>query len=67
MLPPPEFGVRPQKSLNREDFDNLPKYKVKKMVAEQWKKDRTEDEFYNIWHISKDIPRTTINGSQEIN
>ena len=35
MLPPPEFGVRPQKSLNREDFDNLPKYKVEKMVAEQ--------------------------------
>ena len=36
--PPPEFGVRPQNSLNREDFDNLPKYKVEKIVAKHWKK-----------------------------
>ena len=37
---PPEFSVRPQKSLNREDFDNLPEYEVEKIVAERRKKGR---------------------------
>ena len=37
---PPEFGVRPQKSLNREDFDNLPEYEVERIVAERRKKGR---------------------------
>ena len=37
---PPKFGVRPQKSLNREDFDNLPEYEVEKIVAERRKKGR---------------------------
>ena len=32
--PPPKFSVRPQKSLNQEDFDNLPEYEVEKIVAE---------------------------------
>ena len=32
---PPEFGVQPQKSLNRKDFDELPEYEVDKIVAEQ--------------------------------
>ena len=31
---PSEFGVQPQKSLNREDFDNLPEYEVERIVAE---------------------------------
>ena len=37
---PPKFGVRPQKSLNREDFDNLLEYEVEKIVAERRKKGR---------------------------
>jgi hypothetical protein len=37
---PPEFGDRPQKSLNREDFDELPEYEVDKIVAERRKKGR---------------------------
>ena len=37
---PAEFGVRPQKSLNREDFDKLPEYEVDKIVAERRKKGR---------------------------
>ena len=37
-FPLPEFSVRPQKSLNREDFDNLLEYEVEKIVAECWKK-----------------------------
>ena len=35
---PTEFGVRPQKSLNREDFDELLEYEVDKIVAERRKK-----------------------------
>ena len=35
---PPEFGVRPQKSLNQEDFDNLLEYEVEKIVAESRRK-----------------------------
>ena len=31
---PSEFGKRPQKSLNREDFDDLPEYEVERIVAE---------------------------------
>ena len=31
---PTEFGVWPQKSLNHEDFDELPEYEVDKIVAE---------------------------------
>jgi hypothetical protein len=37
---PPEFGDRPQKSLNREDFDELPEYEVDKIIAERRKKGR---------------------------
>jgi hypothetical protein len=37
---PPEFGERPQKSLNREDFDDLPEYEVERIVAERRKKGR---------------------------
>jgi len=37
---PTEFGVRPRKSLNREDFDELPEYEVDKIVAERRKKGR---------------------------
>ena len=39
---PPEFGVRPQKSLNHEDFDELPEYEVDKIVAKRWKKGENE-------------------------
>jgi len=35
---PPEFGVWPQRSLNRKDFDELPEYEVDKIVAKQRKK-----------------------------
>ena len=35
---PPEFGERPQKSLNQEDFDDLPEYEVERIVAERQKK-----------------------------
>ena len=35
---PMEFSVRPQISLNREDFDKLPEYEVDKIVAERRKK-----------------------------
>ena len=35
---PPKFSNWPQKSLNREDFDELPEYKVDKIVAECRKK-----------------------------
>ena len=38
---PPEFGARPQKSLNWEDFDELPEYEVDKIVAEHRKKGRS--------------------------
>ena len=31
---PTEFSIQPQKSLNREDFDELPEYEVEKIVAE---------------------------------
>ena len=31
---PPEFCTQPQTSLNREDFNILPEYKVEKIVAE---------------------------------
>ena len=31
---PPKFGDRPQKSLNQEDFDELPEYEVDKILAE---------------------------------
>ena len=31
---PPEFSERPQKSLNWEDFDDLPEYEVERIVAE---------------------------------
>ena len=37
---PSEFSVLAQKSLNREDFDNLPEYEVEKIVAERRKKGR---------------------------
>ena len=37
---PPEFGKRPQKSLNQEDFDDLPEYEVERIVAERRKKGR---------------------------
>ena len=37
---PPEFGDRPQKSLNWEGFDELPEYEVDKIVAERRKKGR---------------------------
>jgi len=35
---PAEFGNRPTKSLNQDDFDKLPEYKVEKIIAEQRKK-----------------------------
>jgi len=35
---PTEFGVRPQKSLDCEDFDELPEYEVEKKVAKRQKK-----------------------------
>jgi len=35
---PPPIGVQPQKSLNCEDFDELPEYEVDKIVAKQRKK-----------------------------
>ena len=34
---PPKFSVRPQRSLNRENFDNLPEYEVEKIVAKRRK------------------------------
>ena len=37
---PPEFGSQPQKSLNREDFDDLPEYEVERIMAERRKKGR---------------------------
>ena len=37
---PPEFSERPQKSLNREDFDDLLEYEVERIVAECRKKGR---------------------------
>ena len=37
---PPEFSERPQKSLNQEDFDDLPEYEVERIVAECQKKGR---------------------------
>ena len=37
---PPKFGVRPQKSLNREDFDNLLEYELEKIVAKRRNKGR---------------------------
>ena len=37
---PTEFGVWPQESLNREDFNELPEYEVDKIVAERRKKGR---------------------------
>ena len=35
---PPEFGERLQKSLNWEDFNDLPEYEVERIVAECRKK-----------------------------
>ena len=35
---PPEFSDRPQKSLNREDFNDLPEYEVERIIAECRKK-----------------------------
>ena len=35
---PPEFGERPQKYLNQEDFDDLLEYEVVRIVAEHQKK-----------------------------
>ena len=37
---PPEFGDRPRKSLNREDFNDLPEYEVERIIAERRKKGR---------------------------
>jgi hypothetical protein len=37
---PPKFGIRPHKSLNRDDFDVLLEYEVKKIIAEHCKKGR---------------------------
>src|SRR6202050_4005013 len=34
---PTEFGERPVKNLNREDFNNLPEYEVERIITE-WKK-----------------------------
>ena len=35
---PHEFGDRPTKSLNRDDFETLPEYEVERIVAEKSKK-----------------------------
>ena len=46
---PPKFGTWPQKSLNWEDFDELPEYEVDKIVAEHRKRGQNgKDKFYNI-------------------
>ena len=37
-LPPLNSVFDPQKSLNRENFDNLPEYEVERIVAERRKK-----------------------------
>ena len=36
----PEFGEWPQKSLNQKDFNDLPEYKVERIIAEHRKKGR---------------------------
>ena len=38
---PAEFGERPIKNLNREDFNKLPKYKLERI------KEEMEDELFN--------------------
>jgi hypothetical protein len=37
---PPEFGERPTKSLQREDFEALPEFEVEEIVAERQQKAR---------------------------
>lgn len=37
---PAEFGSRPHKNLNRDDFDDRPEYDVDEIVGESWRKGR---------------------------
>ena len=37
---PAEFGERPTKSLNREDFNELPEFEVERIITERRKKGR---------------------------
>ena len=34
---PPEFGKRPKRRMNREDFEDKPEMEVEKIIAEKWK------------------------------
>ena len=36
--PPPEFGERPIKEMNRQDFSTLPEEEIERIVAERWVK-----------------------------
>lgn len=37
---PPELGIRPQKKMNRGDFNKFVEFDVDKIVGESWKKGR---------------------------
>jgi hypothetical protein len=36
----PEFGTRPTKLLNRDDFDTIPEFEVEAIVQDRWRKSR---------------------------
>jgi hypothetical protein len=38
---PEEFGNRPRKHLNRDDFEEMPEYEVEKIIDQKWSKSRS--------------------------